>query len=153
MAILTAPDREAIRQRLDEALAGEVSVTLFTEASGGLYVPGQRACETCADTEMLLGEVAELDQRILLEKVDVGSNPARAAAQDVTMTPTIVVAPPGEEGRARFVGLPAGYEFGSLLETIVSAASSDGRGLRQESLERLAELESDLEIKTFVTPT
>jgi len=67
--------------------------------------------------------------------------------------PTIAVGPDGEDAGVRFQGLPDGYEFTSFVETLASAGSAVGHGLQPETLDALAELPGDVEIKTFVTPT
>lgn len=153
MAYLTEEDSTYLRDRLAELLVRPVEVRLFTEPVGGLYVPGRRPCETCADAEVLMGEVAALSDQIRLEVVDVAMHADEARAWGVTGVPTIAVGPEGEDAGVRFQGLPDGYEFTSFVETLASAGNPDVRGLAPETLEALAGLTTDVEIKTFVTPT
>lgn len=152
MPLISPQDREYLRERFSRDLREPVSVTVYSEPAFGLYVPGRRECQTCRETEALMQEVAEISGMIRLEIVNVRADPERAAAAGVELTPTIVLG--GDpEGRVRFLGLPGGLEFTSFVETVVSAGSGDGFGLQPETLERLASLEGDLDIKTFVTPT
>src|SRR6266849_28765 len=153
MAFLSDADSAYLRDKLAEMLVRPVGVRLFTEPPGGLYVPGRRTCGTCADAEALMKEVAGLSGHIHLDVVDVALHADEARAWGVTYVPTIAVGPDGEDAGVRFQGLPDGYEFTSFVETLASAGSAVGHGLQPETLDALAELPGDVEIKTFVTPT
>ncbi|HLU82105.1 MAG TPA: thioredoxin family protein, partial [Trueperaceae bacterium] len=51
----------------------------------------------------------------------------------------------------RFVGLPSGYEFSTLLETLLMVGASQApTGV---SLDDVAAIDTDLRLRTFVTPT
>ncbi len=66
--------------------------------------------------------------------------------------PAVSIRPQGRDVGVRYDGLPWGYELGSLVGGIVDA----GRGettLRPESLAALEELDRDLALEVFVTPT
>jgi alkyl hydroperoxide reductase subunit F len=66
--------------------------------------------------------------------------------------PAVSVRPDGRDAGVRYDGLPWGYELGSLAGAIVEA----GRGeptLRPDSLAALEELDRDLALDVFVTPT
>ena len=153
MAFLTEADATFLRDKLAELLVKPVGLRLFTEPSSGLYVPGRRVCETCADAEALMKEVAALSDQIHLDIVDVSVHPDEARVWGVSATPTIAVGPEGTDSGVRFQGIPDGYEFTSFVETLASAGSEPGHGLQPETLEKLAALPGEVEIKTFVTPT
>jgi alkyl hydroperoxide reductase subunit AhpF len=153
MAFLTETDTNYLREKLADVLVRPVTLRLFTEPVGGLYIPGRRTCETCADAEALMKEVAALSDQIHLEIVDVSTRREEAALWGVTYVPTIAVAAGDTDSGVRFQGLPDGYEFTSFVETLASAGSEPGHGLAPETLEALAALPADVEIKTFVTPT
>ena len=57
-----------------------------------------------------------------------------------------------ETSRTTFKGLPAGYEFATLLDAI-ERASSNASDLNQNTLQALAGLESDINLMVFVTPS
>jgi alkyl hydroperoxide reductase subunit AhpF len=66
--------------------------------------------------------------------------------------PAVSIRPEGRVVGVRYDGFPWGYELGSLVGGIVDA----GRGettLRPESLTALEELDRDLALEVFVTPT
>jgi alkyl hydroperoxide reductase subunit F len=66
--------------------------------------------------------------------------------------PSVSIRPDGRDAGLRYDGLPWGYELSSLVGAIVEA----GRGeptLRPESRAALDELDRDLALDVFVTPT
>lgn len=165
MAFLRPEDHNTLREYF-RAFSNPVRVTVFSKPESQLYVPGQQA-GTSADAQALIGELAELTEAIRLEIVNIEEAPELAHAWGIIEAPTITVSaePSGPEHaeasptsspngapRVHFVGLPAGYEFTSLLETLKSA-SADGGELQAETLEKLSNLQTDIEIKTFITPT
>ena len=52
----------------------------------------------------------------------------------------------------RFYGLPAGYEFSSLLDAVLAVSKGDS-GLLPASRNKLAQLSEPVHIEVFVTPT
>src|SRR5262249_55557148 len=56
------------------------------------------------------------------------------------------------DARVRFVGLPAGYEFVSLVEAILLAGGRES-ALRPENQTRLGAVDRPLRIQVFTTPT
>jgi NADH-dependent peroxiredoxin subunit F len=66
--------------------------------------------------------------------------------------PAVSIRPDGRDARVRYDGLPWGYELGSLVGAIVEAGREEP-SLRPESLAVLEELDRDLALEVFVTPT
>jgi alkyl hydroperoxide reductase subunit AhpF len=66
--------------------------------------------------------------------------------------PAVSIRPDGVDSGVRYDGLPWGYELGSLIGGIVEAGR-DEPSLRSESLASLEELDRDLTLDVFVTPT
>jgi alkyl hydroperoxide reductase subunit F len=66
--------------------------------------------------------------------------------------PAVSIRPDGRDAGVRYDGLPWGYELGSLVGAIVEAGRAES-SLRPDSLATLAELERDLALDVFVTPT
>jgi len=58
----------------------------------------------------------------------------------------------GKDYGIRFYGLPAGYEFSTLLDAILAVSMGDS-GLLPASREKLAKLAQPLHLEVFVTPT
>jgi alkyl hydroperoxide reductase subunit AhpF len=66
--------------------------------------------------------------------------------------PAVSIRPDGEDAGVRYDGLPWGYELGALVGGIVEAGR-DEPALRPDSLAALEELDRDLALDVFVTPT
>ena len=66
--------------------------------------------------------------------------------------PSVSIRPDGRDAGVRYDGLPWGYELGSLVGGVVEAGRAEST-LRPDSLAALEELERDLSVDVFVTPT
>jgi alkyl hydroperoxide reductase subunit AhpF len=66
--------------------------------------------------------------------------------------PAVAIRPDGQDVGVRYDGLPWGYELGSLVGAVVEAGRSEP-SLRPESIAALGELERELALDVFVTPT
>ena len=66
--------------------------------------------------------------------------------------PSVSIRPDGDNAGVRYDGLPWGYELGSLIGGIVEAGRREPT-LRPESRAALDELDRDLSLDVFVTPT
>ena len=108
-------------------------------------------CETCEPTKQILGELAELSGQLTVEEHNFLLEGALAADLGIDRVPAIAVMGAQDFG-VRFLGIPSGYEFMSLLDAIqlVSAGAS---GLNEASRAMLAGLASPLTLQVFVTPT
>lgn len=141
MAFLKDKDRKALMQEF-ETLAQPVKLILFTKALD---------CEMCGDTEKLLQEVAALSDKITLEISNVVLDQERAQQFGVDKTPAIVVVN-GKDYGIRNYGIPAGYEFATLIEDIRMVSQGDS-GLQAETKAALQKISQPLHFQVFVTPT
>ena len=66
--------------------------------------------------------------------------------------PAVSIRPNGRDVGVRYDGLPWGYELSSLVGGVVEAGRAEST-LRPDSLAALAELDRDLALDVFVTPT
>jgi alkyl hydroperoxide reductase subunit AhpF len=66
--------------------------------------------------------------------------------------PSVSIRPDGHDVGVRYDGLPWGYEVGSLVGAIVEAGREEP-SLRPDSLAAIRELDRDLALDVFVTPT
>lgn len=144
---------DALRQQVQEhlsALQHKVEVVVFK--SGRLEVPGVGEVGLQNETLALLREVAELSDRIRIEERLLLTDP-EAQRLGLSHAPTLLFQEAGSErSNIRFLGIPSGYEFTTLLETL----SLLGRGqsdLGERSREALATLQAPVRMQTFVTPT
>ncbi len=141
MALMDQKTADEVKKRL-EALASEVKIVFFKEAL---------LCRTCGPAEDFFKELPALSPKIKLEIYNRVTDVEKAAAYGVTLTPAAVVE--GVNGaRVRFYGIPAGYEFMSLLEALKNSSVA-AQDLQPETIAALAGLKSPVNIKVFVTPT
>lgn len=148
MALIDDRTRETLRERF-ESLDQPVQLTLHRRpGSGRLILPGGLGCQTCEQAQELAEALVEASAgRVTLEVVDHGHQ--AEAGEEV---PLIMVGRPGEEARIRFQGLPAGYEFATLVDAVERVSAAEP-GLSVDSLSRIAELDHEVEVMVFVTPS
>lgn len=149
MAYLDDKTRDQVREAL-EPVHNEVELLVFT--GGRVFVPGQDEQGHVSETLALLREVAELS-----DKVDVSERPylgdEEASRLGVVSAPTILFREKGSDrGNIRFMGLPSGYEFATVIEAILMLGKGES-GLGDSSREKLAAIAKPLKAQVFVTPT
>jgi alkyl hydroperoxide reductase subunit AhpF len=142
VAIISDSDQQFVRDHFAEKLTGPVKLTLHTRPRARFYVPGREDCMYCEETQQLLEEVAALSEHITLDVRQAG---------DDELVPRIEYAGLNK-GTLRFFGIPAGNEFRNLIDTIVEVGNGEAH-LAPETSAALAQLDEDLHIKVFVTPT
>lgn len=144
MAFINEKEAKTVRERLAK-LPGPVTLAVFTQ---------DFECEYCRQTRELAEEVARLSGgRVTTEIFDFVSDKAKADQLGIDQIPALAVL--GGEGKdygIRFFGIPAGYEFVSLLESLEMVANGDS-GLAPATREKLKGLSSPLNLQVFVTPT
>ena len=144
MSLLSERDRQTVQTHL-AGLTHDVTLLFFTQTIG--------APETVLIARQVVDEVASLSDRISVEEVNLVLDRERSAQFGIDRIPAIVLLRDGAYTRMRFLGAPAGYEFSSLVESIVLAGTDDS-GLTDESKRAIAEKATGpLDIKVFVTPT
>lgn len=150
--MLPGPVLAQVRQRFAERLHGPVEARLYIRpGSGRLILPAGLGCATCDDAQKLVTAVAELDSdRITLQVVDVTQ--ALQPAEEVLDLPFLTLGTPGADHRIRFLGLPAGFEFGMVVEAIERLSAAEVE-LAPESVHALAEVADPIEILVFSTPS
>jgi len=95
--------------------------------------------------------VASLSDKIEARVFDFEDDKAAVEKYRIDKIPAVVVEGEKDYG-IRFYGIPAGYEFSSLLESI-DMVSSGRADLENDTLDFLENLEKDVHIQVFVTPT
>jgi alkyl hydroperoxide reductase subunit AhpF len=150
MPILSPADQEYLRQVFVERLRDPITIQLFTQRVTQISIPGYE-CATCRETNQLLEEVAALSEKITLEMYDLLQEGAKAREAGVEEIPAIILKG-HNKGTLRFIGVPAGYEFATLIEDIIDVSRGTTE-LSPLSRETLAMLAQPVHIKVFVTPT
>jgi alkyl hydroperoxide reductase subunit AhpF len=142
MTLLRAEEEAKVR----EWFAGlERSVELVV-ALGPEETPlaGARDVDFGAEMVRVCEELAELGDAVACR---VEQEP-----EDFPRFPAVSIRPEGRDVGLRYDGLPWGYELGSIVGAIVEAGREEP-SLRPESRAALEELERDLALDVFVTPT
>jgi alkyl hydroperoxide reductase subunit AhpF len=142
MPILQARDEEAVRQEF-QRIQGPVKLVVFSQE----LVAG----DLCRQNEQLIREVAALDDRITVEVLNPAIDRERAEGYGIDQVPATVVEGARDYG-LRFLGIPSGYEFSNLIDSIIVASSGE-TGLSETTKSSLAGLTGDVTIKVFSTPT
>ncbi len=144
MTLLNEEQREIVKNYFDKEMKDNIKIILFTQKIN---------CEYCPDTEMILKEVSELSDKITLEIKNFLSDEEDVKEYGIERVPAIVfLKGNGEDTGIRFYGIPSGYEFTSLIETIVMVSKSDS-GLSENVKEKLKNIDKEINIKVFVTPS
>src|SRR5262245_13426825 len=140
MGMISDKDRETISNHFNEHLTGDVEITLFTERESLIIVPGNEPCETCAQTQELLEEVAALSEKLKLTVHDIAEAKEEANALGIDRVPSFVCKG-ASRGQVRFFGIPAGYEFSAFIADLVDV-SNGTTDLTDETREYLSTLTS-----------
>lgn len=141
MAVLTEDVRSKVQEEFKE-LPGKVKLVVFTQ---------EFECDNCRENTSLAREVAALSDRLDIEVNDFVLDKEAVERYGVDKIPAIVVEAEKDYG-VRFYGVPAGYEFSSLIEAI-KAVSAGESGLASKTRETLAGLKDPLHLQVLVTPT
>jgi alkyl hydroperoxide reductase subunit AhpF len=141
MAFLSAQDAEAVKKEF-ERIGGPVKLTVFASELGG---------EHNTQTVALIREVAALSDKLSVAVLNPHIERDQAAAYGVSESPAVVVEGAEDYG-IRFLGIPAGYEFSNLIDSIIAVSTGEA-GLTDETKATLAGLTADVTIKVFTTPT
>lgn len=137
--LLPSEVQQSVKQAL-ETLTEPVTVKLFLK-------PGEESSTTMHD---LWDEIQALSPKISVEEstsVPAGMTPdeMEGAVSEVWL---------GEQWTGiRYLGIPSGYEFGPLIETLVEVSHGENPELGAPVLEWLKNLRDPLHLQVFVTPT
>lgn len=154
MAILSQEVREATKKKFDEDLENKVTILHFTQEPSRLVLPDSlrgQDCFFCKETKQLLEEVKSLSDKIELLVYDFTADKERVAEFKIDKIPGTVVMGDTDLG-IRFFGIPSGYEYTSLVESIVDV-SRRRTELSPKTKDVLKSIDKNIHIQVFVTPT
>ncbi len=137
---------------MDQATKEQVQVmfaTLDAEVTAHLFVK-DHDCLYCGDTAELINQIAELSERVKVEKHHDAIGEGAAAEMGVKHHPTIVLHGK-DKYKVRFLGIPAGHEFGALIAGIV-AVSTGSIPLEPDLIADIKDIDKPLHIQVFTTP-
>jgi glutaredoxin-like protein len=136
---------DAIRKEVKSALAdvkNPVTFKVFTQ---------EFECQYCKETRELIEEVGSLSPKLAVEVYDFVKDKAVADGLGIDKIPAVAIVGAKDYG-IRLYGIPAGYEFGTLIEDVrlVSAGESH---LSAQTKEMVGKLTRPVHIQVFITPT
>jgi len=135
-----------VRESLLE-MKDNVHILIFTE---------KEDCSMCSDTKLIIEEVSGLGDKISFEELDVKENKDLAEKYGVDKVPAIIplkgTKDKNEYLGVRFFGIPAGYEFTSLLDSLLTISMGE-IGISDEGKDYLKSIDKDVHLQVFVTPT
>lgn len=141
MAFLREKDANALKERFIN-LEKPIKIVNFTQ---------ELECQFCRETRNLLEEVATLSDKITLEVYNFQLDNEKAKEFLIDKIPATIVMADKDFG-IRYYGIPSGYEFASLLESI-ELVSSDRSPLSADLLAKVKAIDKPVHIQVFVTPT
>jgi glutaredoxin-like protein len=154
MELLNQEIRDVTRKKFADEMAHKVSVLLFTQEPRVLVVPNAipgQECQFCRETRQLLEEVTSLSDKIEFRIHDFVADKDKSAEYRIDKIPAVVIMDEADHG-IRFFGIPSGYEYTSLVESIIDV-SKGATELGPKTKEALGKLEKEIHIQVFVTPT
>ena len=166
MALLGDEDREILLERFGEELDTPVELLFFSrqeyhqtevvEFPDEMVEDQDLTAQACAISYQLYREITALSPKLSVIFVDLDSPEGFQKALDLAIDPLrlpVMAFKAGNlAGKSQFYGIPAGYEFATLVENI-SDLSRNRSHLKDTTLAALAELSAPALIKIFVTPT
>ena len=145
MPLIKDEDKKYLQQEFQKHLKGEVDLVVFTSDDAN--------CKYCKETIQLAEEVAGTNEKIHLTVFNFDKDKDAAKDYSVVKYPATVVAKRGEkDGRIKYYGLPSGYEFGSLIESVKNVSKWEA-DISSKALEILSKIDKPIKIKVYVTPT
>jgi len=132
---------DKIKERFS-ALKERVRLIVFTQ---------EFECQFCQENRTLNEEIASVSDKIDVEVFDFQKNRIEVERYRISQIPATVVMGDRDYG-LRFYGIPGGYEFNSLLDTIVMVSQRES-GLSAESKRRIKGWNKPTRIQVMVTLT
>lgn len=148
MPLLSDSDLKHLQETFAD-LKSPVKLVFFTQTLN---------CETCDVAKQVLDEVTRISDKITVEEHNFLLDQDAAAGYGIDRVPAVAVLGENGDGQSRdygirFFGAPHGYEFSSLLESILLVGGVEEPGLNDTSLGLLASVQEPVHIQVFVTPT
>lgn len=141
MGLLKEKDKEFIKKEFLR-LRSDVTLIVFTQ---------ELECEYCRETRELVEEISALSDKIKPEVYDFAVDKEKIEEYGIDKIPAIVVKGVRDYG-IRFYGIPAGYEFTTLIEDIIDVSNGES-GLLNQTKEKISTIDKPVHIQVFVTPT
>ncbi|MEO0250250.1 MAG: thioredoxin family protein [candidate division WOR-3 bacterium] len=140
--LLKERDRQIVTERLSH-LPNPVQLILFTDM--------QSHKESSEIMRQLLEEVVAASQgNVSLKVYELADSPQEAQSYGLERAPALVVRSAQKDYGIRFLGVPAGYEFASLMGAIEDVGNGEPN-LSPDTRLQLATLKRPVHLQVFVT--
>jgi alkyl hydroperoxide reductase subunit AhpF len=150
MTLLQENDRKQLQEIFAQRLEEPVTIHLYTQQTSPLALPITQ-CQTCRETGELMDEVAGLSGKLSVEVHDFVEEGNAARERGIERIPALVFEGQNR-GTVRYFGIPAGYEFSVLVESLIDL-SRGTTALSAATREQLAQLPKPVHLEILVTPT
>lgn len=110
---------------------------------------GRKGCELCGHVATFLAELAAIEPRLRVETRDLDADAEEAGRLGFRHAPAMALRRAGD-GRwpVRYLGLPAGHEYGAFLRVLVTL--STGRGAPGAGEAEVAAIGREVAARVFV---
>jgi len=142
MGIIPESHKSKLKIDLAKMLVNPVTLTVFTQ---------EIECDYCKETRELVEELGSLSDKIKTQVLDLVNDKEKASQYQVDKVPAVVIEGL-KKANVKFYGVPAGYEFNTLIKDIVLTSRGETE-LSVETKRRLSEIKKPVHLKVFVTPT
>jgi alkyl hydroperoxide reductase subunit F len=129
-------------RRVLEKLPGRIELVYFTQ---------ENACPACRQQQRILEAIAESTDKVVLEINDFVKDGQKATQYGIDKIPATIVVGKKDYG-IRYYGLTAGYEFQSLIETVLLVAA-ENTGLAPEVEDMVKAIDQPVHIEVMTTLT
>ncbi len=140
---------------LDEKIRADLAAQLsvLTKKVRIVFFTQEIECQYCKETRAILSELSEVSDKLLLDVKNYVIDKDEASKYGIDKIPaTVLLDENGKDYGIRFYGIPSGYEFASLLEDIKMLGTGE-TGLPQDLVDSIKQIENDVHMQVFVTPT
>jgi len=147
VGLISPADQQNLRDAFSE-MTTPVRLAFFTQTLD---------CETCLMTRQILDELPGLSDKITIQEVNFVLDADKAKQFGIDRVPSIAVvgqdaAGQERDSRIRFVGMPAGYAFMSLVQAVLLVGGRESV-LTAENRQRIAAVDTPVTMQVFTTPT
>lgn len=136
---------EKIKKEVAQILANMVNPVTLKFFTQGME------CDNCKHTHELLDDLITTSDKLKLEVYNFEKDTEAVQQFNIEQIPAIIVTD-NKDHRIRFYGIPAGYEFSSLLNSLLLVSTGIVK-LTNETKAFLDTLTKPVNLKVFVTPT
>ena len=142
MGIIPETHIAKLKTDLAKMLVNPVTLTVFTQ---------EIECDYCTETRELIEEIGSLSDKIKTQTLDLVRDKEKAEQYRVDKVPAVVIEG-SKKSKVKFYGVPAGYEFNTLIKDIIQTSRGETE-LSPETRKRLRDIKKPVHLKVFVTPT